>query len=130
MTQQDRTRADALPPRAGIGLKPQYVDEILATGVDLGFFEVHAENYMVPGGPFPAHLARIRDRYPLSIHGVGLSLGGEEALDEVHLDRLAGLLSRFEPQSFSEHLAWSTHGGSFFNALLPVPYDLHTLQRV
>ena len=119
-----------LPVRAGIGLKAQHVREILETGTDVGFFEVHAENYMVAGGPFLAHLGRIRDRYPLSIHGVGLSIGAEGPLDAAHLDRLSALLSRFEPQSFSEHLAWSSHGGNFYNDLLPVPYDRATLRRV
>jgi len=119
-----------LPPRAGIGLKAQHVREILDAGTDLGFFEVHAENYMVAGGPFLAHLGRIRDRYPLSIHGVGLSIGAEGPLDAAHLERLSALLSRFEPESFSEHLAWSSHGGNFYNDLLPVPYDRVTLQRV
>ena len=130
MTSDAAVQDEKLPARAGIGLKARHVREILETGVDLGFFEVHAENYMVAGGPFLAHLGRIRDRYPLSIHGVGLSIGGEGALDTAHLDRLSALLSRFEPQSFSEHLAWSSHGGNFYNDLLPVPYDRATLQRV
>ncbi len=119
-----------LPARAGLGLKPQHVTEILATGPDLGFFEIHAENYLVAGGPFHHHLSCIRDRYPLSIHGVGLSIGADRPLDTVHLDRLAVLLDRYQPQSFSEHLAWSTHGGVFFNDLLPLPYDVATLTRV
>lgn len=123
-------RYTRLPVRAGIGLKARHVREILGAGTDLGFFEVHAENYMVAGGPFLAQLGRIRDRYPLSIHGVGLSIGAEGRLDAAHLDRLAALLSRFEPQSFSEHLAWSSHGGNFYNDLLPVPYDGITLRRV
>jgi uncharacterized protein len=119
-----------LPARAGIGLKPQHFAEILATGPDLGFFEIHAENYLVAGGPFHHYLSRIRDRYPLSIHGVGLSIGADGSLDGDHLDRLAALLYRYEPQAFSEHLAWSTHGGAFFNDLLPLPYDRTTLNRV
>ena len=112
------------------GSKVQHVPEILDTGTNLGFFEVHAENYMVAGGPLLAHLGRVRERYPLSVHGVGLSIGAEAPLDAEHLDRLSALLSRFEPQSFSEHLAWSSHGGNFYNDLLPVPYDSVTLQRV
>ncbi len=119
-----------LPARAGLGLKPQHFTEILATRPDLGFFEIHAENYLVAGGPFHHYLSRIRDCYPLSIHGVGLSIGAEGPLDTVHLNRLAALLDRYPPQSFSEHLAWSTHGGAFFNDLLPLPYDLATLNRV
>ncbi len=119
-----------LPIRAGLGLKPQHFTEILETNPDLGFFEIHAENYLVAGGPFHHYLCRIRERYPLSIHGVGLSIGAEGALDVDHLDRLATLIDRYQPQSFSEHLAWSTHGGAFFNDLLPLPYDLATLTRV
>lgn len=119
-----------LPRAAGISLKPQHVREVLDTRPDIGFFEVHAENYMVDGGPFPHQLGRIREHYPLSLHGVGLSIGGEGPLDEQHLDRLAQLIERYEPASFSEHLAWSSHGGSFFNDLLPLPYDRCTLQRV
>ena len=120
----------SLPERAGIGLKPEHFREILDTAPDIGFFEVHAENYMVDGGPFHHYLTRIRERYPLSIHGVGLSIGGEDALDLQHLDRLALLLDRYQPESFSEHLAWSSHGGAFFNDLLPVPYHAATLARV
>lgn len=119
-----------LPLRAGLGLKPQHFIEILETLPDLGFFEIHAENYLVAGGPFHHYLRRIRERYPLSIHGVGLSIGADGPLDTAHLDRLAALLDRYQPQSFSEHLAWSTHGGAFFNDLLPLPYDLTTLNRV
>ena len=123
-------RSDKLPVRAGLGLKPQHFTEILATCPDLGFFEIHAENYLVAGGPFHHALSRIRNHYPLSIHGVGLSIGADGPLDVTHLDRLAALLHRYQPQSFSEHLAWSTHGGLFFNDLLPLPYDLPTLNRV
>ena len=120
----------SLPARAGIGLKPQHFREVLATRPDVGFFEVHAENYMVDGGPFHHFLGRIRAHYPLSLHGVGLSIGGAEPLDEAHLDRLDALIRRYEPAVFSEHLAWSSHGGVFFNDLLPLPYDRATLRRV
>ena len=126
----DRTKPRSLPDRAGIGLKPEHFREILLSSPDIGFFEVHAENYMVDGGPFHHFLTRIRERYPLSIHGVGLSIGGEGPLDERHLDRLAVLLDRYEPESFSEHLAWSSHGGAFLNDLLPAPYHAATLARV
>jgi len=119
-----------LPPRAGVGLKPEHFRQIVETWPDLGFFEVHAENYMVDGGPFHHYLTRIRERYPLSIHGVGLSIGGETPLDPAHLDKLAALIERYAPQSFSEHLAWASHGEVFLNDLLPVPYNAQTLQRV
>lgn len=120
----------ALPVRGGVGLKPEHFRDIVEDWPDIGFFEVHAENYMVAGGPFHHFLTRIRERYPLSIHGVGLSIGGAGPLDEAHLDRLAALLDRYQPASFSEHLAWSSHGGAFLNDLLPVPYHRATLERV
>ena len=119
-----------LPSRAGLGLKPEHFRDVLETRPQLGFFEVHAENYMVDGGPFHHYLGLIRRDYPLSIHGVGLSIGGESPLDEDHLGRLAALLERYQPQSFSEHLAWSSHGEVFLNDLLPVPYHAATLARV
>ncbi len=118
----------ALPLRAGIGLKPQHYRDVLENGPDIGFFEVHAENYLVEGGPYHHYLARIRERYPLSIHGVAMSIGA--ALDIAHLNALKRLLDRYQPQSFSEHLAWSTHGDVFLNDLLPIPYTAATLQRV
>lgn len=123
-------RARTLPARSGLGLKPEHFHSILETLPDLGFLEIHAENYMVEGGPYHHYLAKIRSHYPLSIHGVGLSIGAEAGLDEAHLDRLAALIKRYEPQSFSEHLAWSSHGGVFLNDLLPLPYHAETLHRV
>ena len=130
LTQSQVARAHTLPTRAGVGLKPEHFHEILATQPDLGFFEIHAENYMVAGGPFHHYLTRIRERYALSIHGVGLSIGADAALDIAHLNALAVLLKRYQPESFSEHLAWSTHQDVFLNDLLPVPYNTTTLQRV
>jgi uncharacterized protein (UPF0276 family) len=120
----------SLPVAAGIGLKPEHFRQVLEQRPAIGFFEVHAENYMGAGGPFHHYLTRIREAYPLSLHGVGLSLGGEEPPDTTHLGRLALLVQRYQPASFSEHLAWCGHAGIFFNDLLPVPYDTPTLQRV
>ncbi|WP_346840191.1 DUF692 domain-containing protein [Microbulbifer sp. SAOS-129_SWC] len=97
---------------------------------DLGFFEIHAENYFVAGGPFHHFLSRIREHYALSIHGVGLSIGGESPPDPTHLRALRTLLKRYQPAAFSEHLAWSSHGGVFLNDLLPLPYTRDTLARV
>ncbi len=127
-----RTRAalTGLPPRAGLGLKSGHFREVLGSLPDIGFFEVHAENYMVAGGPFHHFLGLIREAYPLSLHGVGLSIGAEGSLDVQHLKRLAALIERYQPQSFSEHLAWSTHGPVFLNDLLPLAYDTSTLNRV
>lgn len=120
----------SLPCAAGIGLKPEHFRQILAQPPALGFFEIHAENYMVAGGPYHHYLEKIRALYPLSIHGVGLSIGGPQALDEEHLSRLAKLLQRYQPESFSEHLAWSSHAGTFFNDLLPLPYTQASLDSV
>ncbi len=122
--------APDLPARAGLGLKPRHYRDILARRPDVGFFEIHAENYLVDGGPFHHFLVAIRERYPLSVHGVGLSIGAEAPLDRAHLDRVAALVERYAPQSFSEHLAWSSHGGVFLNDLLPLPYTDATLRRV
>lgn len=119
-----------LPRAGGVGLKPEHFRTILDTRPAIGFFEIHAENYMVAGGPFHHYLERIRADYPLSIHGVGLSIGGAGPLDEAHLDRLAMLLDRYQPESFSEHLAWSSHNDIFFNDLLPAPYHAGTLACV
>lgn len=123
-------RISQLPPRAGLGLKAEHFKDILESLPDVGFFEVHAENYMVAGGPFHHYLGLIRERYPLSIHGVGLSIGSDTPLNIEHLQRLQTLLARYRPRVFSEHLAWSSHGPHFLNDLLPLRYDLSTLQRV
>jgi uncharacterized protein (UPF0276 family) len=120
----------ALPERAGAGLKPEHVKTILAEAPAIGFFEVHAENYMGAGGPPHAQLTAIRERYPLSLHGVGLSIGAARPLDREHLMRLKALVERYRPESFSEHLAWSSHGDVFLNDLLPVPYTPETLDRI
>ncbi len=116
--------------RAGVGLKPMHVAEILETRPDMGFFEVHAENYMGAGGPPHAHLEAIRELYPVSLHGVGLSIGGSGRLDLEHLKRLKALDARYAPALFSEHLAWSTHEGTFLNDLLPVPYTDEAVIRI
>lgn len=123
-------RATVLPPRSGLGLKPEHYETILETKPDVGFFEVHAENYMGAGGPPHRYLEAIAALYPLSLHGVGLSIGAAHELDKDHLRRLRILIDRYRPQSFSEHLAWSTHDAGFFNDLLPLPYTAETLSRV
>jgi len=125
-----QAQAPGLPRRAGLGLKHEHFIEVLDTSPDIGFFEVHAENYMVAGGPFHHYLGLIREQYPLSLHGVGLSIGGEGPPNREHLARLTTLIERYQPHSFSEHLAWSSHGPVFLNDLLPLAYDSATLQRV
>lgn len=124
------TISSPLPSRAGVGFKPTHFSAIAAASPAVGFFEVHAENYMGAGGLPHAQLTHLRERYALSIHGVGLSIGSAQPLDEAHLARLRALCERYEPESFSEHLAWSSHGGAFFNDLLPLPYTFETLARV
>ena len=119
-----------LPARAGVGFNPAHFSDIVATPQPLGFFEVHAENYMGAGGLPHAQLRALRERYALSIHGVGLSIGSTEPLDRRHLARLKALCDRYRPESFSEHLAWSSHEGVYFNDLLPLPYTRQTLAQV
>lgn len=119
-----------LPATGGVGFKPQHFDDILADPLGVGFFEVHAENYFGAGGPPHRRLTALRQRFPLSIHGVGLSIGGAGPLDRDHLARLAALVARYEPQAVSEHLAWSSHGGFGFPDLLPLPLTEETLARV
>ena len=115
---------------AGAGLKPEHGEDILAGPRRVDFFEIHAENYMGAGGP-PHHLLRrICADYPLSIHGVGLSIGGVSALDREHLRRLKRLIDTYQPALFSEHLAWSSHDGVFLNDLLPLPYNAVSLAHV
>ncbi|UPG88204.1 DUF692 domain-containing protein [Luteibacter aegosomaticola] len=114
----------------GISLKPEHYREIIENRPAVAFFEVHAENYMSAGGPPHRYLTAIREHYAISVHGVGLSLGGHLPLDRAHLDRLKTLVDRYEPAMFSEHLAWSTHPRGFLNDLLPLPYTHDTLRRM
>jgi uncharacterized protein len=122
--------ASALPDRSGVGLKPEHIDGILRDRPALGFFEIHAENYMGAGGPPHRRLEAIRALYPLSLHGVGLSIGSPKPLDREHLARLAALARRYQPGLFSEHLAWSSHNETYLNDLLPLPYTPETLAAV
>ena len=119
-----------LPARTGVGFKPAHFRDILAAAQPIGFFEVHAENYMGAGGPPHAQLGALRQRYALSVHGVGLSIGSMQPLDRDHLARLKLLCDRYAPESFSEHLAWSSHNDVYFGDLLPLPYTQQTLVRV
>ncbi|MEM7192805.1 MAG: DUF692 domain-containing protein [Pseudomonadota bacterium] len=119
-----------IPHSSGVGLKPEHYRDILDGAPDIGWFEVHAENYMGDGGPPHAYLTAIRERYPISLHGVGLSIGGAGPLDKDHLVRLRTLADRYQPALFSEHLAWSSHDDTYLNDLLPLPYTVETLDRV
>jgi uncharacterized protein (UPF0276 family) len=119
-----------MPSCAGVGLKPEHYRDILDASPDIGWFEIHAENYMGDGGPPHAYLTAVRERYPLSLHGVGLSIGGAGPLDKDHLARLKDLADRYQPALFSEHLAWSSHDTIYLNDLLPLPFTEETLATV
>ncbi len=119
-----------LPARSGVGYKSVHLDDILADPTQVGWLEIHAENYMGDGGPQIAQLKYLRERFPISCHGVGLSIGSEGPLDKEHLSRLKKLVSWLEPAMFSEHLAWSTHDVGYMNDLLPVPYNEASLTKV
>lgn len=120
----------AVQNRAGIGLKAQHYREILATRPEVGWFEVHTENYMGAGGAPHHYLSAIRENYPISLHGVGLSLGGADPIDKDHLARTRAVIDRYEPVLVSEHLAWSKLDGKHFNDLLPVPRTSEALDIV
>lgn len=115
---------------AGIGLRAPHYSQVLEQHPPLAFLEVHSENFFAAGGGALAWLERFRAAYPLSFHGVGLSLGSTDALSETHLARLQSLVERFEPLLVSEHLCWSSHGGRFANDLLPLPYSDEALAHV
>ena len=126
-------RADkpsSVPNRAGVGYKAQHLDGILQDPDAVGWLEIHAENYMGDGGRPIAQLRHLREQFPISCHGVGLSIGSEGPLDKEHLARLKKLVDWLDPGLFSEHLAWSTHDTHFLNDLLPVPYTQATVDRV
>ena len=128
----DQTPAsdNVLPSTPGVGYKPQHFADITTDPGTVGWIEIHAENYMGDGGRPLAQLRHLRETFPISAHGVGLSIGGEGRLDPEHLARLKHLNDWLQPASFSEHLAWSTHGAEFLNDLLPLPYTNATLNRV
>jgi uncharacterized protein (UPF0276 family) len=124
------SRSPSLPAAAAVGLRAPHVREVLATRPALPWFEVHSENYFADGGPALAALVRIRAEYPLSLHGVGMSLGSTDPLDRDHVGKLKRLIARVEPAQVSEHLCWSGVGGRSFNDLLPLPYTEEALDHV
>jgi len=123
-------RFDRLPDAPGVGYKPQHFSDVLENPGSVEWLEIHAENYMGDGGRPLAQLRHLAEKFAISVHGVGLSIGGETPLDKDHLARLKHLLGWLQPASFSEHLAWSTHDSHFLNDLLPLPYTQATLARV
>lgn len=119
-----------LPAAPGVGYKAQHFSDLRADPGPVRWLEIHAENYMGDGGRPHAQLRALREDFAISVHGVGLSIGGEGPLDADHLARLKTLVNWLQPASFSEHLAWSTHGSEFLDDLLPLPYTDTTLSRV
>jgi uncharacterized protein (UPF0276 family) len=123
-----------IPPRGGIGLRAEHYRDVLDTRPDIGWLEVHSENYFELGG-IPFHyLEQARYRYPVSLHGVGLSLGSTDPLNRDHLKKLKALVGRIEPGLVSDHLCWCSVDGRYLSDLLPLPYTeealVHTAERV
>jgi len=123
-----------IPAIAGVGLKPQHYEEILSLGpkaiAPIGWFEVHTENYMGDGGPPHHYLEKIRQDYPLSMHGVGLSLGTAEGLNQDHLRGVKNVVDRYQPALVSEHISWSIANGVYLNDLIPLPYTAETMKII
>lgn len=123
-----------VPVQAGIGLRAQHHEAVVDSRPAVGWFEAHSENYFAAGGSQPEFLARVREHYPLSFHGVGLSLGSTDPLDREHLAHLKRIVERFQPALVSEHISWGSIRGRHFNDLLPMPYTeealLHLARRV
>ena len=124
------TACGPIPARAGIGLRAVHHDALLAERPDVGWLEVHSENYFADGGAQIDDLVKLAEHYPLSLHGVGLSLGSIDALDLEHLRRIRRLINRFEPALVSEHASWGSVGGVHLNDLLPLPYTWEALQHL
>jgi hypothetical protein len=118
------------PLKSGAGFKHEHFQDILQDQDGVGFFEVHAENLMGDGGAPHVALEKLREDYPIFLHGVGMSLGGETPLNREHLQRFRKVAARYEPMVVSEHLAWSSHDTTYYNDLLPVPYTKPVLDRV
>ena len=127
---QSRYPSTTIPLSAGIGLRAQHYKDVLANQPDVGWFEVHSENYFGKGGAPLHYLEKVRGDYPISLHGVGMSLGSVDALDKEHLNKLKGLIARIEPGLVSEHLSWSTFGGDYLNDLAPLPYTEEALSHL
>ncbi|MEL6646395.1 MAG: DUF692 domain-containing protein [Pseudomonadota bacterium] len=130
MLDDQNSRHTDLPNAPGVGYKAEHFSALLEDRGPVAWLEVHAENYMGAGGRPIAQLRHLAEQFPISVHGVGLSIGGEGRLDPEHLARLKELCAWVKPASFSEHLAWSTHDTGYMNDLLPLPYTEATLARV
>lgn len=120
----------SIPARAGIGLRAEHYADLLETLPAIAWLEVHSENYFGAGGKPLFFLESIRAHYPLSLHGVGLSIGSTDPLNAAHLAKLKDLIRRFEPTLVSEHLSWGSVGGRYVNDLLPLPYTEEALRHM
>jgi len=125
-----RARADRLPAAAGIGLRTPHYEALLAERPDVAFLEVHTENYFHDGGREPRLLDRLREDYPLSLHGVGMALGSADPIDPAHRRRVAAAVRRYEPAAVSEHACWGRVDGEHFNDLLPLPFTVEAVRHL
>ncbi|MDZ7841207.1 MAG: DUF692 domain-containing protein [Gammaproteobacteria bacterium] len=114
----------------GLGLRPAHYEEILTGEPDVDWFEVVSENYMVDGGKPLYYLDRIRERYPVVMHGVSMSIGGTDPLDRDYLGRLKALANRIGPRWISDHLCWTGFEGRQLHDLLPLPYTAEAVAHV
>ena len=119
-----------IPKRAGVGLRADHYADVLNERPDLGWFEVHSENYFGDGGRPLYYLDKIAEHYPISLHGVGLSIGTTDSLSTLHLEKLKKLVQRYQPGLVSEHLSWGSVGGRHFNDLFPMPYTEEALSHM
>ncbi len=114
----------------GLGLRPEHYRDFAAGGPRVDWLEILTENYLVPGGKPLDFLERIRARYPIVMHGVSLSIGGTDGLDEGYLRELAALADRVQPAWISDHLCWTGIGGANLHDLLPLPFTAEALAHV
>lgn len=127
---KDEANPRPVPARAGIGLRAEHYHDILETLPDVGWLEVHSENYFGEGGRPLHYLEKISEHYPLSLHGVGLSIGSTDEISLDHLAKLKNLINQFQPGLVSEHLSWGSFQGQHFNDLFPMPYTSDALEHM
>ena len=128
LTNKAALQARPIPVHTGIGLRPPHYRQVLDEKPPIAWFEVHSENFFCAGGEMPKVLDRVRRDYPVSLHGVGLSLGSSDTLNKRHLEQLKALINRVQPGLVSEHLCWGAVNGRYLNDLLPLPYTEEALE--